>query len=166
MDQELLGRFRRAYWRAFRELDTVRLQQWERSRVTLPQLRVLHHLRRNPDVTTQELSRALGITVSTTSGLVIKLVDAGLVERGRDPQDRRREPLRLSEQGSALLGELAGAGRAFLDDVASRLGERLGLFTAMLEQLSEAATSSQLEQQADQPEALAPEPVRPGATPR
>jgi DNA-binding MarR family transcriptional regulator len=150
MDAELVARFRRAYWRAFRELDTVRLQQWERSRITLPQLRVLHHLRRNPDTTTLELSRALGITVSTTSGLVIKLVDAGLIERGRDPQDRRREPLRLSEQGSAALVELRGAGRAFLDEVAGQLGERLEPFTEMLEQLSEAAVSSQPESQSEQ----------------
>src|SRR5688572_14051183 len=63
MEEELLLRFRRAYWQVFREVDTLRLQQWERSRVTLPQLRVLSFLRRNPGATTKALSRSLGITV-------------------------------------------------------------------------------------------------------
>src|SRR4051794_34612907 len=111
MQEELAARFRKAYWQAFRELDTIRLQQWERSRVTMPQLRVLQHLRRNPFSTTRDLSRALGITVSTTSGLVIKLVDRGLVERLSVADDRRQAPLRLSEAGAELLGELKGEGR-------------------------------------------------------
>ena len=63
-------RFRTAYWRAIRELDTVRLLQWERSHLTLPQLRILFQVQRRPGVTTAQLSRTMGITVSTTSGLV------------------------------------------------------------------------------------------------
>src|SRR5215213_7029497 len=37
------ARFRRAFWRAFLVADSIRLRQWERSHVTLPQLRVLYH---------------------------------------------------------------------------------------------------------------------------
>jgi DNA-binding MarR family transcriptional regulator len=142
MNSELLARFRRAYWQAFRELDTVRLKQWERSRVTLPQLRVLYQLRRQPDSTTGELSRALRITVSTTSGLVIKLVEHGLVARTTVPDDRRQIPLRLTEQGAALLGELSGEGRAFLEQVATRLGGDLPATVETLERLAVAAGST------------------------
>jgi DNA-binding MarR family transcriptional regulator len=135
-----LTRFRRAYWRAFRKLDWVRLRVWEQSRVTLPQLRVLSHLERRPLVTTGELSRALGITVSTTSGLVIKLAERGLIERLTVADDRRQAPLRLTEEGVALLGDLSEASQAFTGEVARLLGDDLSAVTASLERLAEAAS--------------------------
>jgi DNA-binding MarR family transcriptional regulator len=135
------SRFRQAFWRAFREADSIRLRQWERSHVTLPQLRVLYHLRRHPGATTGELARRLGITVSTTSGLVIKLVDRGLVVRGSLADDRRQAPLRLSDQGAALLGELSDDARTFLGDVADRLGPDLETVVQALELLADASSA-------------------------
>ncbi len=135
------ARFRQAFWRAFREADSIRLRQWERSHVTLPQLRVLYHLRRHPGATTGELARRLGITVSTTSGLVIKLVDRGLVVRGSLADDRRQAPLRLSDDGSALLGELSDDARAFLGEVADRLGADLEPVVQALELLANATSA-------------------------
>lgn len=139
-DDPLQTRFRQAFWRAFREADSIRLRQWERSHVTLPQLRVLYHLRRHPGATTGELARRLGITVSTTSGLAIKLVDRGLVVRGSLADDRRQAPLRLSDDGAALLGELSEDARTFLGDVADRLGADLEPVILALELLAEAAS--------------------------
>jgi len=135
----LQTRFRQAFWRAFREADSIRLRQWERSHVTLPQLRVMYYLRRHPGATTGELARRLGITVSTTSGLVIKLVDHGLVVRGSLADDRRQAPLRLSDDGAALLGELSEDARAYLGDVADRLGADLERGIEALELLAETA---------------------------
>ena len=135
MDDALDSRFRRAFWRAFHEADSIRLRQWERSHVTLPQLRVLYHLRRRPGATTGELARRLGITVSTTSGLVIKLVDRGLVVRGSLADDRRQAPLSLSEAGAALLGELSDEMRSYMDEVTRRLGPDLESVTRALETL-------------------------------
>jgi DNA-binding MarR family transcriptional regulator len=137
VDGALLSRFRQAFWRAFSEADSIRLRQWERSHVTLPQLRVMYYLRRHPGATTGELARKLGITVSTTSGLVIKLVDRGLVVRGSLADDRRQAPLRLSDDGAALLGELSEDARGFLSDVAARLGGDLESVTQALELLAE-----------------------------
>ena len=134
-------RFRQAFWRAFREADSLRLRQWERSHVTLPQLRVLYHLRRHPGATTGELARRLSITVSTTSGLVIKLVDRGLVVRGSLADDRRQAPLRLTDDGDDRLGEISDDGRAFLVDVADRLGADLEGVVQALELLAEAASA-------------------------
>jgi DNA-binding MarR family transcriptional regulator len=146
MDDDAVVRFRRAYWSVMNQLETVRLQQWERSQVTLPQLRVLFHVRRVPDITTGELSRALGITVSTTSGLVIKLVERGLVERHTTPEDRRQAPLRLTEAGQALVGELSDVGRPFLALVAERLGDDLARVTATLERLAQTAVTVRSEE--------------------
>jgi DNA-binding MarR family transcriptional regulator len=133
-------RFRRAFWRAYQEADSIRLRQWERSHVTLPQLRVMHQLRRHPGTTTGELARGLGITVSTTSGLVIKLVDHGLVTRGSLADDRRQAPLSLTEAGTALLGDLSVEMRAYMEQVASRLGDNIDAVTQALEILVEAVS--------------------------
>lgn len=131
--------FRRVFWLVARELDTVRLRQWERLHVTLPQLRVLYQIRNFPGVTTGDLSRALGITVSTTSGLVIKLVERGLVDRTVTPEDRRQAPLRLTDAGTEVVGGLSDIGRPFLSLVAAELGDDLGPITAALARLASAA---------------------------
>src|SRR5262249_40427807 len=138
-----LSRFRAAYWRALYSLDRVRLRQWERSHVTLPQLRVLYQVRRTPGITTGELSRTLGVTVSTTSGLVIKLVEKGLLQRTTTPEDRRQAPLFLTEAAQALVGEFSETGRAYLNAVAAELGPQMtGTVTKALERLAEAAAAA------------------------
>lgn len=144
MSDEATARFARAYWRAFRELDSVRLRQWERYRLTLPQLRVLYHVRRVPGVTGGELAAALGITVSTVSGLVIKLTERGLIARGVAPDDRRQAPLDLTPEGLALLGTLSRAGEVFTGQVAAALGDDLAAVTGALERLAEAAETTHL----------------------
>jgi DNA-binding MarR family transcriptional regulator len=133
--------FRVAYWRAVRELDTVRLLQWERFHLTLPQLRILFHIQRCPGVTTAELSRVMGITVSTTSGLVAKLAEAGLVARGHDSDDRRQIPLELTAVGRAQAGDLVDFARPFLDRLAAALGDDLEPVVSALDRLSEAAVA-------------------------
>ena len=128
-------RFRAAYWQALHDLDALRLRQWERSQLTLPQLRVLFQLRRTPGVTTGQLARGLGITVSTTSGLVSKLADRGLVARGSNESDRRQIPLELTETGQELAGELCRETRPFLDEVVGELGDDLEEVAGALERL-------------------------------
>jgi DNA-binding MarR family transcriptional regulator len=147
-------RFRVAYIRALLELETLRLAQWERSRVTLPQLRVLFQVRGTPGITTGQLAQSLGITVSTTSGLVAKLARAGLIARGTSEDDRRQIPLELTDKGRVLAGELADYARPFLRDVAENLGDRLDATTAALEMLAAAVASARDSQtgQVDDPE--------------
>ena len=132
-------RFRAAYRCAYRELDSIRLRQWERSHLTLPQLRILFQVRRSPGVTTGQLARTVGITMSTTSGLVAKLVNAGLVARGHVSEDRRQIPLDLTEAGRALAGELAEYSQPFLNRLAEALGDDLEPVIAALELLAGAS---------------------------
>lgn len=138
--QDSRERFRDAYWQVLHDLDTSRLQQWEQSRLTLPQLRVLYQVRRSPGITTGQLAKYLGITVSTASGLVAKLVDRGLVERGSSDSDRRQIPLELTATGSSLAGELTRETTGpFLESVADELGDDLDEVVASLETLAAAA---------------------------
>jgi DNA-binding MarR family transcriptional regulator len=141
-DTTLEQRFRTAYWQALRDVDVIRLRQWEQWHVTLPQLRVLYQVRRTPGITTGELARLLGITVSTTSGLVGKLADRGLVERSYAPDDRRQIPLRLTPPGEALVGELRGPAVTFLDDVIGELSNDLGSVATALEKLAAASAAA------------------------
>jgi len=130
-------RFRAAYWQVLHDLDTSRLQQWEQSRLTLPQLRVLFQVRKAPGITTGQLAKCLGITMSTTSGLVTKLADRGLIDRRSSEADRRQIPLELSEEGLRLAGELAAeTTRPFLEAVAEELGDELDDVAAVLESLA------------------------------
>ena len=80
----------------------------------------------------------MGITMSTTSGLVSKLVDRGLVARSSSQDDRRQIPLQLTEAGQQLAGELAEFTRPFLDGLAAELGEELERVVAALETLTAA----------------------------
>lgn len=144
MSDDGVARFRRAFWRAFREFDGVRLRQWEEYRLTLPQLRVLYHIRRSPGVTGGELAAALGITVSTVSGLVGKLTERGLLARGTAPDDRRQAPLELTPEGSSLVGTLSETSRDFATQVAVSLGDDLGTVTAALERLAVAAEATNI----------------------
>ena len=136
---DLLTRFRRAYWQVVRELDTERLREWERSHLTLPQLRVLFQVRRTPGIRTGELARVMGITVSTTSGLVIKLADRGLLRRETVAEDRRQAPLYLADDAQELVTELAETSRPFLARVGDELGGSLDEVTVALERLAESA---------------------------
>jgi DNA-binding MarR family transcriptional regulator len=149
-------RLRAAYWQAVRGTDVLRLRQWERWHITLPQLRVLHQVRRSPGITTGDIARSLGITVSTTSGLISKLADRGLVERLSQPGDRRQIPLRLTADGEALLGEMRGPSSAFLDEVIRQLGPERERVTEALEILARATAAARDALPTDEEEEPAP----------
>jgi DNA-binding MarR family transcriptional regulator len=127
-------------------LESLRLRQWEESNLTLPQLRVLFQLRRTPGITTGCLARNLGVTVSTTSGLVTKLVERGLVSRGSVEGDRRQFPLSLTEAGQGLAGELAQISRPFFDGIVEELGEDIAQVVSALEALTAAAERVQFDE--------------------
>jgi DNA-binding MarR family transcriptional regulator len=60
------------------------------------QIRALGFLSRTKEQTVGELADMMGVTISTASGLVDKLVDNGLVERSTNPDDRRQVLIRLA----------------------------------------------------------------------
>jgi DNA-binding MarR family transcriptional regulator len=71
--------------------------------VSVVQLRSLTVLGRLGTATLGELAGGLGVTVSTASRLVDRLVAAGLVVRETAPHSRRALALRVSPAGRALL---------------------------------------------------------------
>jgi DNA-binding MarR family transcriptional regulator len=73
--------------------------------LTALQYTALTVLERHPDLTSARLARHSFVTAQTMSDMVTALRDRGLIERHRDPADRRRLALALTARGHELLEE-------------------------------------------------------------
>lgn len=73
---------------------------------TPAQIRALGFLRRDETQTVGELADSMGVTISTASGLVDKLVEENLVERSTNPDDRRQVLIRLAPSAVEMKEEL------------------------------------------------------------
>lgn len=74
--------------------------------ITMLQLKALSQLPAPEGVAglrVSDLAGRLGVTPATTSTMVDRLVERGLVERREDPQDRRQHRCRLSPAGQEIL---------------------------------------------------------------
>lgn len=76
------------------------------TRLQLGILRVLYH---DGALTISELSRKFSVDPSTLVPTVDTLERKKLLTRGRDPNDRRRVPLTLTDEGHALLSRIPEA---------------------------------------------------------
>lgn len=81
-------------------------QEWVHLDLTVPQLTALFLLSRSAPTSVGQLAEMLGTRVSSARLLVDRLVQAGLVERSPDPDDRRRVLLVVSGAGVDLLRRL------------------------------------------------------------
>jgi DNA-binding MarR family transcriptional regulator len=71
--------------------------------VTMSQAKVLYLVQAAPDLRMSDLSARLGVSLSTVSGVVDRMVDQGLLTRRDDPADRRHVVLRITDAGSTQL---------------------------------------------------------------
>ncbi len=71
--------------------------------VTARQVTLLWLIKANPGLSLRELAAEERISAPALSGYVDRLERAGLIERARDPDDRRRVGLTLTEEGARLL---------------------------------------------------------------
>lgn len=77
-------------------------EEWLQVPLTMPQVRVLLVLLEEQRMRMSALASTLGITFSGATGLVDRLVERGLVERGTDPEDRRTVVCCLTEEGEQM----------------------------------------------------------------
>ena len=71
--------------------------------ITMPQAKVLYLLSALGDLHMADLVLHLGVSLSTVSGLVDKVVDQGLATRREDPADRRQVVVGLTPAGAAFV---------------------------------------------------------------
>ncbi|MCM3567628.1 MarR family winged helix-turn-helix transcriptional regulator [Neobacillus mesonae] len=71
--------------------------------LTVVQLKALYNVSIHPNLGLVELAELLKLTNSTTSGVLDRMVQNGLVERRKLPNDRRAITIQLSEKGQEKL---------------------------------------------------------------
>lgn len=98
---------------------------------TMPQAKVLYLVASAGEVHMADLVGRLGVSLSTVSGLVDRLVEAGLAARREDPADRRQ----------VIVAATAG-GRAFLERFRELNGAQLRLLLDVLDDVDLALVSS------------------------
>jgi DNA-binding MarR family transcriptional regulator len=89
--------------------------------VTSPQILVLVALGRNPGIDQRTLGEAVSLDRSTTADVIERLMKRGFLERTRDPKDRRRNVLRLTESGRELLDTIGPRSEAMNEHLISVL---------------------------------------------
>jgi DNA-binding MarR family transcriptional regulator len=71
--------------------------------VTMPQAKILYLLAAAGDLRMSDLVQRLGVSLSTVSGLVDRVVDHGLAARREDASDRRHVVVSLTAAGEAFV---------------------------------------------------------------
>jgi DNA-binding MarR family transcriptional regulator len=91
--------------------------------LSIPQFDLLSTLTEREGSTQQDLAQRLYVTKGNVSGLVDRLVEAGLVERRPIPGDRRSHALHLTPKGRDLAERGIAAQRAYVARTLGRLPE-------------------------------------------
>lgn len=104
---------------------------WEA--LPMAQVEVLQLLQEIAPARVGDLASRLRLSPSTVSGLVGQLMNAGLVERGTDPVDRRVAVVELTEAGSTQLAEWTRAHERRMAAALEKLGvvERYAISAAL-----------------------------------
>ena len=123
---QLLGELACRHWR--RGADT-----WGRRELSLLQLHVLATLQGHGPLPIGRLAELARMGAPSTSTLVDRLEEHGLVCRAREQEDRRVVIASLTDRGRALVDEAIGVKRASAERVLSGLSdEELGLALRLL----------------------------------
>ncbi len=91
--------------------------------VTMSQAKVLYLIAAAQGMRMSELAVRLGVSISTTSGLVDRLVDHGLLARHDDPADRRQVVVTITPTGSANLERFRELNAAHMRRLLARLAD-------------------------------------------
>jgi len=114
--QEAAGEIGRLYPAVYRRFHVSRRPVGD-SDLTPRMLGVLHHLAGSGPLTVGELATHLGLSKATTTELVSRVEERGLIDRMRDERDRRRVYVWLTEVGRRRTAASAGAhARVLADD--------------------------------------------------
>ena len=97
--------------------DPGRLEAWAALGLTMTQLRVLFILRAEDGLAARDLAERLGVTPSTLTRVMDRLVRHRLVRREPDDDDRRLVRHYLTPSGLDVRDELERTGRARMNEI-------------------------------------------------
>ena len=91
--------------------------------VTMSQAKVLYLIAASQGMRMSELAARLGVSISTTSGVVDRLVDHAFLARHDDPADRRQVVVTITPTGSAHLDRFRELNAAQMRRLLERLDD-------------------------------------------
>lgn len=111
-------------------------------KASIPQIRALSFIRRNPTSTLTTVSEYLAVSNATTSSIVDRLVKKGLVTRAEDPKERRCLQLSVTQKGQeeyrvvqeVAIAELTKVLTRLPDDQVKQIQEGLRILKEALEE--------------------------------
>ncbi|MFL5723265.1 MAG: MarR family winged helix-turn-helix transcriptional regulator [Chloroflexota bacterium] len=131
--------------------------------ITMPQAKLLYLLGASGELHMSALVQRLGVSLSTVSGLVDRVVDHGLATRREDPIDRRQVLVGLTPAGVAFIDRFrelnARQMRELLDALDDTELVQLGDALAALTRAASRATPSPVSTPSSAGVRRAPEPV-------
>ncbi|MFI6603216.1 MarR family winged helix-turn-helix transcriptional regulator [Nonomuraea sp. NPDC050536] len=101
---------------------------------------LLRMIATRPGRSQQSLSEEMGVVPSRVVALIDSLERKGLVERRRNPSDRRHYELHLTEAGSHVMTEMRRLGMAHENDICAALDDKQRV---QLKELLEAIAAQQ-----------------------
>jgi hypothetical protein len=114
----------RAYFRFIRQHQRVYAEIGQTLRqigLSIPQFDVLSTLTAREGISQTDLAARLSVTKGNISGLVDRLVEAGLVERRNAPGDRRSNAVFLTPEGRKVAEEGIRLQQAFVAETLGKL---------------------------------------------
>jgi DNA-binding MarR family transcriptional regulator len=139
------------YWFVQKAIQERTVTDWVEADLSAAQLKTLFLVAFKKPATVNHLSSLLGVGQPTTSHLVEKLVQVGLLERCENPQDRRSVHVHTSAAGQELVRRLWQGRREFLRAWLERLNSdeinALWKGLSALQQIALADSPEQIEQQ-------------------
>lgn len=97
------------------------LDVWMNLTLTRSQLKSLFFISNHRTTNSKELSAALGVTPTNTTGIIDRLAKQDLVVRNEDIRDRRIQLLQVTEKGEELLGQLRERNRSYMSEILGKM---------------------------------------------
>lgn len=133
--------------------------------ITMAQAKLLYVVATAGELSMSEIAAQLGVTISTTSGAVERLVELGLLARTEDPANRRQVCVSVTATGTATLEQI----RELSIHQVRRLFEHmddadLGVIEHAIRIMTDAASTAAPVAAASAPTAAGAQPEAMGAT--
>jgi DNA-binding MarR family transcriptional regulator len=112
--------FMRLIWAVDHALQKTSKRMRSAIGVTGPQRLVIRIVARFPGLPAGQVARLLHVHPSTLTGILKRLEAQGLIRRRRDPRDRRRASLGITEKGRRIDAAGAGTVEAAIERVIAR----------------------------------------------
>lgn len=104
--------------------------------ITPRQARILNVLNRVGEVSQTVLTEQFDVTSGSMSTMIDRLLKLGMIERRKNPEDRRGDLISITDQGMAVLHEVRDVWQEIDELIEEKLGpEKAALLTELMREL-------------------------------